>query len=78
MKVTRKDGQTVEFGTLQMGDVFKSTGGDIFIKINELEAETMSGMCSGTLNAVALEDGEATFFYPDENVIPLKAELIVE
>ena len=78
MKVTRKNDPTTKFYNLQEGEVFKNSSGNIFIKINELDAETMSGMPSETLNAVDLETGETTFFYPEENVTPLKAELIVE
>lgn len=73
MKVTRKDSVMTEFATLSIGEVFKDTSGNILMKIQYIDTDS-----GPDVNAIDLETGEVVFFYGDDSVIPLKAELIVE
>lgn len=71
MFITRNDNKEVDFYTIEKGDVFKNNCG-IFMAIEEVENKN-----GGFYNAVDVETGELTFFYSDEKVIALKAELVV-
>lgn len=73
MKITRKDSVMAEFATLSMGEVFKDTSGNILMKIRYIDTDG-----GPDVNAIDLETGEVAFFYGDDSVISLKAELIVE
>ena len=71
MTVIRNDKKGIDFGTLENGDVFKDQE-NIFMVIKEIENKNGS-----MYNAIDLENGDLTFFYADEEVIALKAELVV-
>lgn len=71
MFITRNDNKKVDFGSIKKGDVFKDEY-SIFIAIEEVENKN-----GGSYNAVDVETGELTFFYADEKVFALKAELVV-
>ena len=71
MFVTRNDNKKVDFGTIKTGEVFKDEC-SIFMAIEQVENKN-GGIC----NAVDVETGELTFFYADEKVFALKAELVV-
>lgn len=73
MKINRQDNNTIEFGYLGNGDVFVDTDNTICMKIDQICDE-----CENNLNAVSLESGVLSFFYPDEKVKKVRAELIVE
>ena len=71
MTIIRNDNKGIDFNTLKIGDVFKDHE-NILMVIREVETKN-----GGIYNAIDLEDGELTLFYADEEVIPLKAELVV-
>ena len=71
MTIIRNDKKSIDFGTLENGDIFKDRE-NIFMVIEEIE-----GKNGGIYNAIDLESGELTLFYADEEVIALKAELVV-
>lgn len=71
MTIIRNDNKGIDFNTLKIGDVFKDQE-NILMVIREVETKN-----GGIYNAIDLEDGELTLFYADEEVIPLKAELVV-
>lgn len=73
MKINRQDNNRVEFGYLGNGDVFIDTDNTVFMKIDQIRDED-----ENNLNAVSLEGGVLGFFYPDEMVKKVHAELIVE
>lgn len=71
MTIIRNDKKDIDFGTLENGDIFKDRE-NIFMVFEEIEGKNGS-----IYNAIDLENGDLTFFYADEEVIPLKAELVV-
>ena len=71
MTVIRNDKKNIDFGTLENGDVFKDQE-NIFMVFEEIEGKNGS-----IYNAIDLENGDLTFFYADEKIIALKAELVV-
>lgn len=71
MTIIRNDNKGIDFNTLKIGDVFKDQE-NILMVIKKIESKNGS-----VYNAIDLEDGELTLFYADEEVIPLKAELVV-
>lgn len=71
MNVIRKNNTKVDFATLKSGDVFQG-GHSILMAIDEVENKN-----GGSYNAVDVETGELVFYFADEQVFPLKAELIV-
>lgn len=71
MTIIRNDKNHFDFSLLTNGDVFRYQD-DIFMVIKEVENKN-----GGIYNAIDLENGDLTFFYSDEEVIPLKAELVV-
>jgi len=79
MKIARKDNHEVDFSTLNLGDVFKADGGDVFKDDGDIfmvieEVESKKG---GIYSAVNMETGKLAIFYTGEKVVPLQAELIV-
>lgn len=71
MFVTRKDVTATDFGSLKRGDVFRD-GETIYMSIENIESADRS-----RYNAVDVETGELAFYYADEKVYPLQAELVV-
>lgn len=72
MIIVRNDKKNiVEFSFLKNGDVFRYEEG-IFMVIKKVENKS-----GGVYNAIDLKNGELTFFYTDEEVTVLKAELVV-
>lgn len=71
MTIIRNDKNHFEFGNLENGEVFRYQD-NVFMVIREVETKN-----GGIYNAIDLEDGGLTLFYADEEVIPLKAELVV-
>ena len=71
MTIIRNDKKGIDFGTLENGDVFKDQE-SIFMVFEEIEGKNGS-----IYNAIDLENGDLTFFYADEKVTVLKAELVV-
>lgn len=71
MTIIRNDKKGIDFGTLENGDVFKDQE-NIFMVFEEIEGKNGS-----IYNAIDLENGDLTFFYADEKVIALNAELVV-
>lgn len=72
MIIVRNDKKNiVEFSFLENGDVFRYEEG-IFMVIKKVENKN-----GGIYNAIDLESGELTLFYSDEEVVALKAELVV-
>ena len=71
MTIIRNDNKGIDFNTLEIGDVFKDQD-NVFMVIKKIESKNGS-----VYNAIDLDDGELTLFYADEEVIPLKAELVV-
>lgn len=72
MIIVRNDKKNiVEFSFLENGDVFRYEEG-IFMVIKKVENKN-----GGVYNTIDLENGELTFFYADEEVTALKAELVV-
>lgn len=71
MTIIRNDKNHFDFGNLEKGDVFRYQD-NVFMVIKKIESKNGS-----VYNAIDLEDGELTLFYDDEEVIPLKAELVV-
>jgi hypothetical protein len=71
MTIIRNDKKGIDFGTLENGDIFKDQE-NIFMVFEEIEGKNGS-----IYNAIDLENGDLTFFYADEQVIALKAELVV-
>ena len=74
MKITDKQ-VNVDFGDIQTGEVFRDTNTDICIKIEDLFDKGLGG--HGSINAINLENGEAVFYFADEKVFRINAELIV-
>lgn len=72
MKITRNDVKEIEFGTLNIGDVF-SFDSEIFIRIDSIDPEE-----GDRINAINLENGGSESFMFTRKVKKLKAELIVE
>lgn len=71
MKITNKRKEPVVFENLKPGDVFMyGCNDDIFMKINN----NNDGYC----NCVNLETGETEQCFGNTQVIPVKAELIIE
>ncbi len=71
MTIIRNDKNHFEFGNLENGDVFRYQD-SVFMVIRE--GETKNG---GIYNAIDLEDDGWTRFYADEEVVAVKAELVV-
>jgi len=71
MTIIRNDKNHFDFGNLENGDVFRYQD-SIFMVIREVETEN-----GGIYNAIDLENGELTRFYADEEVVAVKAELVV-
>ena len=70
MFITRNDDKKVEFGTIPRGGVFMEDD-QIYMVCDEIEKN------GAKWNAADLETGQLCYFYADEKVVPLKAELIV-
>lgn len=71
MTIVRNDKNHFDFGNLENGDVFRYQD-DVFMVIKEIENKNGS-----MYNAIDLENGDLTFFYADEEVVALKAELVI-
>ena len=71
MTIIRNDKNHFDFSRLTNGDVFRYQD-DVFMVIKEIENKN-----GGIYNAIDLESGELTFFYTDEEVVAVKAELVV-
>lgn len=71
MTIVRNDKNHFDFGNLENGDVFRYQD-DVFMAIKEVKTKN-----DGIYNAVDLETGELTLFYADEEVVAVKAELVV-
>ena len=71
MLITRNDNKKVDFGTIKKGEVFKDEC-TILMAIEEIES-----LKGGRYNAVDVETGELAYFFADEKVFSLKAELVV-
>lgn len=74
MKITDKQ-VNVYFGDIQIGEVFRDTSDNVCIKIEDLFDKGLSGY--GSINAIILASGEVTFYFADEKVFRINAELIV-
>ena len=75
MKITRNDNKFVDFGTISKGTVFKDTSDVIYIALDLITRREKGA--DTPINAVDLETGELAWFFADEQVCPLSAELIV-
>lgn len=73
MKITRKDPVMAEFSTISIGEVFKDTSGNILMRIQYIDVDG-----GPDVNAIELETGASVYFYGDDIITPLRAELIVE
>ena len=64
----------IEFGSLNPGEVFQAVDSKYYLKTKTSVLES-SKYC---VNAVLMDQGECTFFPPDEKVIPVKATLVID
>ena len=75
LKITRRKGILVEVRNLTVGEVFEDENGHIFQKVNQVIYG--SGEDKIQLNAVALLNGQLTWFGDYERVCRCNAELII-
>lgn len=69
MKIVNTQENTVTFGSLKNGDVFKCDNSHFWIKVQVID---------GIINAIDLEEGEPGFFKDNGTVIPLpNARLVI-
>ena len=74
MKITDRQ-VNVNFGDIQIGEVFRDTNDNVCIKIEDLFDKGLGN--HGSINAIILVNGEATFYFADEKVFRINTELIV-
>lgn len=75
MKIVRRNGVLVEVKSLTVGEVFEDEHGHIYQKVNQVTYG--SGEDKIQLNAVALLNGQLTWFGDHERVCRCSAELII-
>lgn len=75
MKIVRRNGVLVEVKNLTVGEVFEDEDGHIYQKVNQVIYG--SGEDKIQLNAVALLNGQLTWFGDHERVCRCNAELII-
>lgn len=75
MKIVRRNGVLVEVKNLTVGEVFEDEDGHIYQKVNQVSYG--SGEDKIQLNAVALLNGQLTWFGDHERVCHCNAELII-
>lgn len=75
MKIVRRNGVLVEVRNLTVGEVFEDEDGHIYQKVNQVIYG--SGEDKIQLNAVALLNGQLTWFDDYERVCRCNAELII-
>lgn len=75
MKITRRNGVLMEVRNITVGRVFEDEDGHIYQKVNQVIYE--SGADKIRLNAVALLNGQLTWFDDHEKVCLCEAELII-
>lgn len=75
MKIVRRNGVLVEVKNLTVGEVFEDEDGHIYQKVNQVIYG--SGEDKIQLNAVALLNGQLTWFSDHERVCRCNAELII-
>jgi hypothetical protein len=73
MKINRNENETCPFGVLGEGEVFENEENQqICIKVRRLKVGDDE---DDIINAIDVVDGSSVFFYDDEYVIRLDAEL---
>ena len=74
MKVINNATQTVRFGNLPIGHVFKDFGRNWYLKCETITCEDYAG----PINAVNLETGEFENFMLDVDVYPVNGNFVAE
>ena len=70
--IDKRECKTKQFGTLYIGDTFIAEG-DVYIKVDEI-SDADYGIKT---NAVCLEDGTYAFFYENNEVETIRAEIVI-